>query len=125
MISKMAEKVIADNGGNKHFRCFIKLHTKNSTTPRTWVECRIPSRKKPNFSGTGKIILHSEYKTVVHGKPYTKQESVTLSNYSFIDGIVQGTIIVKRSPNQHIDKIKYIEPLCGGAYLVHEADVVV
>ena len=125
MLSKMAEKVISDNGGNKRFRCFIKLHSKDNTTPRTWVECRIPSRKKPDFSGSGKITLVAECTTIVHGKSSTKIESAVLSNYSFIDGIVQGTIIVKRTPDQHIDKIKYIEPLCGDAYLVHEVDVVV
>ena len=119
------KKVIEDNGGIEKFRCFVQMdsvcailpfgHALTSSNYRTWVEC---------------FIDESVY-TIEEGYKITLRATDPMFSYEhyyqedFLNDIRRGAIIIKENEKQHIEHIRWVEPLCGSANLIHEADIIV
>lgn len=103
------EKLIEDNGGIENFRCFTQMGKKE-----TWTECKIDESRYKVSDGY-KITLRSIDPMFTYDHYYQSD---------FMSLMKSGWIIVKTSDKQTIQHIKWLEHLCGKAYVVHEADIV-
>lgn len=86
-----------------------------SSSNTTWTECKIDERKYKVLDGykITLISLDSEY----------SYEHYYESDFESL--VQEGHIIIKNSESDHIEHIKFIEPLYGDVYIVHEADIVI
>lgn len=119
------EKLIKDNGGIENFRCFAKMGKIEMVTPfgfcmvsgdkETWTECKIDENRYKVADGY-KVTLRSLNPMFTYDHYYQSD---------FMSMVKEGFIIVKTSDNQTIQHIKWMEHLCGKAYVVHEADIVI
>ena len=119
MIVPIVKKIINDNGGIYRFKCYVMLHQKHNACNYTWKECEI-NQLLFTLNDRQTITLKpcNGIDTIVYtSKTFTYQE--------FYGSIKTGTIIVKTNHFQHIDRVKWLEPLCTNVCLVHEADIVV
>ena len=118
------EKLIEDNGGIENFRCFTQMGKIEIVTPfglcmvsgdkETWTECKIDESRYKVSDGY-KITLRSIDPMFTYNHYYQSD---------FMSLMKSGWIIVKTSDKQTIQHIKWLEHLCGKAYVVHEADIV-
>lgn len=124
MLTEKVMKIINDNGGIKNFRCFAlnkKLNDRMDHTSWTWCECYITNT--PDIYSESCDIITLASKCSHDG--YERYSERDYTYQGFLYAIESGSIVIKNSDKQHIDKIRCIQPLCGDAYLVHEADVIV
>lgn len=72
-----------------------------------------------------KVVIKFQMATKLHYVPLNPM--FTYDHYyqsDFISLMKNGLIIVKTNDKQTIQHIKWLEHLCGKAYVVHEADIV-
>lgn len=119
-------KYINENGGIENFRCFARMRRISMVIPimgisvisdddETWVECKVDEKYYKVKDGY-KITL------------IPMQDGFAKEDYyqnDFMCSIRNGCIIPKTSSDQHVEHVRFIEPLCGSAYVVHEGDAVV
>jgi hypothetical protein len=86
-----------------------------SSNDTTWVECKIDEGQYKVKDGY-KITLVSLDKNYTYHHYY-------LSDFESL--VKEGCILVKNNESDHIEHVKWEEPLCNNVCLVHEADVVV
>lgn len=117
---------IKENGGVENFRCFAQMRRIEMVIPfmgisvvsdsnMTWMECKIDERHYKVEDGY-KITL------VPLQEGFAKED---FYQSDFMSLIRSGCIIPKESDDQHVERVHFIEPLCGSAYIVHEGDAVV
>lgn len=118
-------KFINAHGGIENFRCFSLLPMITMRTPfgfcitgdrYTWVECKI-NESRYHVDDGYKISLEP-----------LDRENFTWEHYEqsdFMQAIKYGTILPKTRKDQTVQHIVMAEHICGDAYLIHEADIVV
>lgn len=119
------KEIIEANGGIKNFRCFVKMGKIETITPfgfcivneneNTWTECYI-DESRYNVDDGYKITLRSV-------DPHFSYEHYYQEDFE--SSIRDGCILIKESDSQCIKRISFIEPLCGCAFIRHEADIVI
>ena len=108
---------------DKHYFClmhpletFLGIITwTSSSTREKWVECEIVEDRYKVERGY-KVTL----KSIEPG--YGRMDFYQMD---FVLMLEDGRIIEKSSDDMHVEEITWYEPLCGAAYLVHSAYVVV
>lgn len=119
------KKLIDENGGIEHFRCFVQMGIVEAAIPwmgismvsgdkQSWTECFVDESRYKVEDGY-KITLRST-------DPHFSYEHYYQSD--FMSLVKSGHIIVKTSDNMRIEHVTVAEPLCGCAIIRHEGDIV-
>lgn len=109
------------NKDNHYFALMHPMHTfagilswTCSSDREKWVECEIIEDR---------YKVEDNYKVTLNPiEPGYAPESFYQMDFA---GLLGDFIIEKTNPNMHVEEITWYEPLCGAAYLVHSAFVVV
>lgn len=114
-------------GGIGNVRLFVKMSpietyipfmglcmTNGDPDKATWAEC---------YLDESRYSLEDGYKITVRAidQRFSYED---FYQSDLMSSIRQGYVLVKTSMGQHVEHISWAEPLCGSAYVVHEADIV-
>lgn len=83
-----------------------------------WVECKLEPYEFDGFK-------YKLYATPVDSNLRGVERHRCYYTSDFVSMLESGLIIEKTSASQHIEKIEWIEPLCGAVYVHRSAEVVV
>lgn len=123
MVSKWMKENVIDKGiENVRFfaqvgkiEAIIGNFSVSSSNKTTWVECKITEDRYKVSDG---------YKITLQPLDYMNYVSENYYQSDFESLINSGNILMKENDGDCVEHIKWIEPLCGSAYLIHEADVI-
>lgn len=121
--ARKAKDIIDSNGGIENFRCYALLQSDDVSNDlnSTWVECKL-NPKNTVISPCGTVAICCEYP--IENSTMRVYREISFNHDEFVQAIEDGTIVVK-TESTHIDKTRWFEPICGCAYIEHEADIIV